>query len=93
VRLLGPAVRPGWPIAVALGVTETVSCGTLNYAFSVLLAPMEAELGWSRAQLTAGFSLALLALLTAARFPTALGRPPVLAPATRPAELRAPGAG
>jgi sugar phosphate permease len=61
VRLFGREVYPGWPIAGALGVTETVSWGILYYAFSVLLGPMEAELGWSRAQLTAGFSLALLA--------------------------------
>ena len=60
VRLLGRDVYPGWPIAAALGVTETVSWGIVYYAFAVLLGPMEAELGWSRAQLTLGFSLALV---------------------------------
>jgi MFS family permease len=52
--------RRGWAIVVALGLTETTSYGILYYAFAVLLGPMEAELGWSRAQLTGAFSLALL---------------------------------
>ncbi len=50
----------GWVIATALGVTETVSWGILFYAFSVFVQPMEAELGWSRAQLSGAFTLALL---------------------------------
>jgi hypothetical protein len=31
----------------ALGPTEMISWGVLYYAFSVFLAPTEAELGWS----------------------------------------------
>ncbi|MCY3573432.1 MAG: MFS transporter [Chloroflexi bacterium] len=50
----------GWVIALALAITETVSYGVMFYAFSVFIAPMEAELGWSRAQLTGAFSLSLL---------------------------------
>ncbi len=50
----------GWVIALALAVTETVSYGVTFYAFSVFITPMEAELGWTRAQLTGAFSLALL---------------------------------
>src|SRR5207244_5026213 len=51
---------------VTLGVTETISWGVLYYAFTVYLAPMEAELGWSRGDMTGAFSLAvLLAGLTA----------------------------
>ncbi len=50
----------GWVIALALAVTETVSYGVMFYAFSVFITPMEAELGWSRAQLTGAFSLSLL---------------------------------
>ncbi|MCY4466243.1 MAG: MFS transporter [Chloroflexi bacterium] len=50
----------GWIIALALAVTETVSYGVMFYAFSVFITPMEAELGWSRAQLTGAFSLSLL---------------------------------
>ena len=50
----------GWRIAWALGVTQTISYGVLYYAFSVFIAPMETELGWSRAETSTAFSLALL---------------------------------
>ena len=50
----------GWRITWALALTQTVGYGVLYYAFSVLIAPMEAELGWSRAETTGAFSLALL---------------------------------
>lgn len=50
----------GWNIAIALAITETVSYGVMFYAFSVFLTPMENALGWSRSELTAGFSLSLL---------------------------------
>src|SRR6266568_6088674 len=50
----------GWVLIVTLGLTETISWGVLYYAFSVFLAPMEAELGWSRAATTGAFSLALV---------------------------------
>lgn len=52
----------GWYIALTLAVTETISWGIIYYAFTVFITPMEAELGWSRAQLTGGFSLALLVM-------------------------------
>lgn len=50
----------GWTQVIALSVTETISWGILYYSFSVFLLPMEADLGWSRSQLTGAFSLALL---------------------------------
>jgi MFS family permease len=50
----------GWVQVLALSVTETISWGILYYSFSVFLLPMEADLGWSRSQLTGAFSLALL---------------------------------
>jgi MFS family permease len=50
----------GWYIALTLALTETISWGIIYYSFSVFLAPMEADLGWSRSELTAGFSLSLL---------------------------------
>jgi MFS family permease len=50
----------GWVMVMALGVTATVSYGILAYAFPVFLAPMEAELGWSRVQVTGAYSLASL---------------------------------
>jgi MFS family permease len=52
----------GWYIIGALAITETISWGIVYYAFTVFIAPMETELGWSRAQLTGGFSLALLVM-------------------------------
>src|SRR5919199_6969011 len=50
----------GWILVAALGFTETISWGVLNYAFTVYLAPMEAELGWSRGDMSGAFSLSLL---------------------------------
>jgi MFS family permease len=44
----------------ALSVTELVSWGVLYYAFAVFLLPMQRELGFSAAELTGAFSLALL---------------------------------
>jgi MFS family permease len=46
---------------VGLSAAETISWGILYYSFPVFIRPMEAELGWSRAQVTGAFSLALLA--------------------------------
>ena len=50
----------GWTIVGALSVTEVVSWGVLYYAFAVFLVPMQRELGYSQAELTGAFSLALL---------------------------------
>jgi MFS family permease len=50
----------GWRIAWSLALTQTIGYGILYYAFSVFVKPMEAELGWSRAQTSLAFSLALL---------------------------------
>jgi len=50
----------GWVLVVTLGVTETISWGVLYYAFTVYLAPMGAELGWSRGSMTGAFSLGSL---------------------------------
>ena len=57
---MGGEPRYGWMIVAALGVTETVSYGILAYAFSVLLVPMQHDLGWSRPTLTGAYSLAIL---------------------------------
>ena len=50
----------GWGIVGALSITETVSWGILYYAFAVFLIPMQDELGFSTAELTGAYSLALL---------------------------------
>ena len=51
-----------WRLVLTLGFTETISWGILYYAFSVLIEPMQAELGWSRAELTGAFSVAIVVL-------------------------------
>jgi MFS family permease len=48
-----------WAIVGALSVTETVSWGILYYAFAAFLIPMQRDLGYSPAQLTGAYSLAL----------------------------------
>ncbi|NTU84728.1 MAG: MFS transporter, partial [Chloroflexales bacterium] len=45
---------------VAVSIAQVVSWGILYYAFSVFVAPMQAELGWSTVELTGAYSLALL---------------------------------
>lgn len=50
----------GWYVAVTLALTETISWGIIYYAFTLFLAPMEVDLGWTRAQLTGGLTLMLL---------------------------------
>jgi MFS family permease len=52
--------RPAWRIVAALSVTETVSWGILYYAFAVFLVPMRQDLGFSAAELTGAFSIAIL---------------------------------
>ena len=50
----------GWYIAIVFAITETVSFGVIYYAFTVFITPMEADLGWSRGELSGAFSLFLL---------------------------------
>ena len=50
----------GWRMVWALAITETVSFGILFYAFTVFVEPMRADLGWSTAVLTGGFSVGLV---------------------------------
>ncbi len=47
----------GWVMVVALGITELISYGVLYYAFTLFIEPMQAELGWSRAEITGAYSL------------------------------------
>ncbi len=50
----------GWILAVVFGSCETVSWGVLYYAFSVLIAPTTAEIGWSRAEISGALSVMLV---------------------------------
>jgi len=50
----------GWTLVLTLALTETISYGVLFYAVSVFIAPMEADLGWTRATISGGVSLSLI---------------------------------
>ncbi|MEX3948992.1 MFS transporter [Paraburkholderia sp. EG287B] len=53
--------KPGENTATwALAVAQLVAWGTVYYAFSLFVVPMEFELGWSRASTDAALSLGLL---------------------------------
>jgi MFS family permease len=60
--MTGRRVRPfyGWLMVSGLGLTELVSWGVLVYAFSVLVVPMRAELGWSMAELNAAYATGVI---------------------------------
>ena len=51
----------GWNIVAVLALSETISYGVLYYSYSVYIVPLEAEFGWTRAQITGAFSLGLFA--------------------------------
>lgn len=49
-----------WRVVVALGVTQVVSWGSLYYAFAVVMAGVQADLGLSAPVVVGAYSLALL---------------------------------
>jgi len=61
----------GWRITWTLAWVEFTLYGILYYTFGVFLSPLERETGWTRAQTSLGFSLALL---VAALLAPAVGR-------------------
>src|SRR5579864_327513 len=50
----------GWKLLVALGVITIIAYGTVQYFFGVLVLPLGRELGWSRAELSLSYSIALV---------------------------------
>ena len=56
----------GWVMLVAASLGQITSWGVLFYSFAVFLTPMQEELGWSVAQLTGAYSLALFVSAVAA---------------------------
>src|SRR6266487_142438 len=62
VKTAGPRAGPyyGWVLVVTLGITETITWGILYYGFTVFLPAMEADLGWSRGEMSGAFSLGIL---------------------------------
>ncbi len=61
-RFTGPGCRIyyGWPMLFGLSAGQVTSWGILYYCFAVFLTPMHDDLGWSVAQMTGAYSLALL---------------------------------
>ncbi|MGF9759555.1 MFS transporter [Microvirga sp. 0TCS3.31] len=68
---MSPPGSMPWRIVSTLSITHLISYGTLFYAFALLIEPMERDLGWSKAALTAAFSLALI---SSAFFAVPVGR-------------------
>jgi MFS family permease len=60
VQPLAQRVYYGWVLLGGVSITEVVSWGILYYAFAVFVAPMQADLGWSREAITGAYSLGLL---------------------------------
>lgn len=52
--------RGGWPLVWALAAAQLISWGAIYYSFSLFVAPMEAEFGWSRTTINGALSLGLL---------------------------------
>lgn len=48
------------PLVWGLAVGQLIGWGTLYFAFALFIAPMEAELGWSRAEIHGALTLGLL---------------------------------
>ena len=48
-----------WPLVLALALAQLVAWGTFYYAFAILMTPMGAELGWSKAEMNGALSLGL----------------------------------
>ncbi|MCW8086915.1 MFS transporter [Sabulicella glaciei] len=52
--------RPDLALILATALTQTLGWGTLFTPFALVVQPMEADLGWSRALLNGAFTLGLL---------------------------------
>jgi predicted MFS family arabinose efflux permease len=50
-----------WGLVTALSFAQLVSWGTIFYAFTLFMDPMTRELGWSKPELAAAYSLGLAA--------------------------------
>lgn len=53
------AGRRSWSLVWIMAAAQLVAWGTLFYAFAAVVAPMERDLGWSRATLNGALSLGL----------------------------------
>src|SRR5206468_4593063 len=48
-----------WTLVLALALAQLVAWGTLFYAFAIIMTPMGAELGWSKATMNGALSVGL----------------------------------
>jgi len=48
-----------WPVVAGIAIAQLVAWGTLYYAFAVIVQPMSAELGWSKAGANGAISVGL----------------------------------
>lgn len=55
-----PAAQPRWGLVWWLSLGQLTTWGSLYYSFSLFVAPMERDLGWSKAELNGALSLGLL---------------------------------
>ena len=49
----------GWWLAVMLGVTQTITWGILYYGFTSFMPAIEADMGWTRGEMSGALSVAL----------------------------------
>ncbi len=63
-RIFGRPVYYGWILIYAISVAQLVSWGISYYAFTVLLLPMQQDMGWTSAEATG--ALAVSTLISAA---------------------------
>ena len=55
-----PAIYYGWVMLLAASLGQITSWGVLFYSFAVFISPMQEEFGWSLAEITGAYSLAIL---------------------------------
>src|SRR3712207_5422189 len=55
-----------WGFVLSLSLAQLISWGTVFYGYAVLMEPMMRDLGWSRPQASAAFSIGLAASALAA---------------------------
>jgi OFA family oxalate/formate antiporter-like MFS transporter len=53
------ATQPRW-VPLLLGLLSSTTCGALLYAWSVFIKPLNAEFGWSRAEIAMAFAICCL---------------------------------
>ena len=59
-------IRMPWSFVLLLSTAQLISWGTVFYGYAVLMEPMMRDLGWSRPQASAAFSVGLVASAVAA---------------------------